>query len=101
MRNHFTGSILTLASVLAAQSLAPKPASAQQTGTAEKAHEELNRASIILPKAGSPPPPRLPDGHVDLGNGKGSWYPALIRDITGHGAGDETIGPRKKGPQQV
>jgi hypothetical protein len=48
----------------------PAPARAQ-TQTGQKAS---------APKAG--PTPRLPDGHPDLGNGKGSW------DLTGGGIGD-------------
>jgi hypothetical protein len=39
-------------------------------------------------KAPSRPTPRLPDGHPDLGNGKGSWSPVIIDDIAGTGGGD-------------
>jgi hypothetical protein len=31
------------------------------------------------------PAPRLPDGHPDLGNGKGSWNPRIIANIAGAG----------------
>src|SRR5438132_3974090 len=33
----------------------------------------------------SKPAPRLPDGHPDLGNGKGSWNPRVIANIAGVG----------------
>jgi hypothetical protein len=34
-----------------------------------------------------PPPPRLPDGHPDLGNATGSWFGPTIGDMSGHGHG--------------
>jgi hypothetical protein len=39
------------------------------------------------PSAAEParPAPRLPDGHPDLGNGKGSWNPRVIANIAGVG----------------
>ncbi len=42
-----------------------------------------------LPPAGGPakPAPRLPDGHPDLGNGKGAWNPRIIENIAGVGPG--------------
>src|ERR1700680_3430229 len=57
MRNLFAGSILTTATMLAVFSLALTPAAGQgqQKGAAKAA------PNIILPKAGSPPAPRLPD----------------------------------------
>src|ERR1700761_7441156 len=33
------------------------------------------------------PAPRLPDGHPDLGNSKGSWDPPGVGDISGHHGG--------------
>ena len=33
------------------------------------------------------PAPRLPDGHPDLGNNKGSWNPRIIENIAGVGPG--------------
>ena len=33
------------------------------------------------------PAPRLPDGHPDLGNAKGSWNPRIIENIAGVGPG--------------
>ena len=87
MRNLFAGSILTTATMLALFSLALTPAAGQgqQKGAAKAGPR------IIQPKAGSPPAPRLPDGHVDLGNGKGAWSPVVIKDLTGHGYGDTNL----------
>src|SRR5579871_2577832 len=34
------------------------------------------------------PAPRLPDGHIDLGNGKGVWDIKRIEDMSGHGGGE-------------
>lgn len=34
------------------------------------------------------PAPRLADGHIDLGNGKGVWSPSRIEDMSGHGGGE-------------
>jgi hypothetical protein len=33
--------------------------------------------------------PRLPDGHPDLGNGKGVWTPRIVDDISGNGRGEK------------
>src|SRR5690242_19029290 len=33
--------------------------------------------------------PRLPDGHPDLGNGKGVWSPRIVDDISGNGRGEK------------
>src|ERR1700719_4897843 len=38
------------------------------------------------------PAPRLADGHIDLGNGKGVWDTKKVADMSGHGGG-ETPGP--------
>lgn len=98
MRNLFAGSILTTAIMLAVFSLSVTPAAAQgqQKGAATAA------PNVILPKAGSPPAPRLPDGHVDLGNGKGAWSPVVIKDITGHGYGDTNLqNAGRRGRQMV
>ena len=44
----------------------------------------------------------MPDGHVDLGNGKGSWNAIVIKDLTGHGWGDQPMSNYgKRGPQIV
>lgn len=74
MTKHLAGSIVTLAGVLGLLALAPAPAKAQ----AQK------KAAV---KAG--PTPRMPDGHPDLGNGKGSWSPRTIDDISGNGGGEK------------
>src|SRR6516165_1631692 len=43
-----------------------------------------------------PPPPRLPDGHPDLGNSKGSWEPPGVGDMAGtHGGFAGTAQPDK------
>jgi len=39
-------------------------------------------ASVTAPAR---PAPRLPDGHPDLGNGRGSWNPRVIANIAGVG----------------
>ena len=97
MRNGVPGSILPVAAALAALTFVVTPAAAQ--GQQKEAAKEGPR--IILPKAGSPPP-RLPDGHVDLGNGKGAWSPVVIKDLTGHGYGDTNLqNATKRGPQLV
>src|SRR5579862_4212852 len=49
------------------------------------------------PKEGpSKPTPRLADGHPDLGNGKGSWYPRIVDDISGNGGGEKDASTRKR-----
>jgi len=40
-------------------------------------------------KAAAGPVPRLADGHPDLGNGKGSWAPRIVDDISGNGGGEK------------
>lgn len=42
------------------------------------------------------PTPRLPDGHPDLGNGKGSWNPRIIENIAGVGPGGPGRSPVEK-----
>jgi hypothetical protein len=42
------------------------------------------------------PPPRLPDGKPDLGNGKGSWNPRIIENIAGVGPGAPARNPVEK-----
>src|SRR5579871_3166066 len=42
------------------------------------------------------PAPRLPDGHPDLGNGKGSWNPRIIANIAGNGRGGAARSPVEK-----
>src|SRR6266853_1386029 len=93
MRNHLLGLMVHAVALPAVFFLAAPPVSAQVTRTPTP--------KVLLPKAG-PPPPRLPDGHVDLGNGKGAWSPVVIKDITGHGDGDTDLNNAgKKGPQLV
>src|ERR1700729_2503899 len=97
MRKYLAASVLTTAMALAVLSLAVTPAAQGQQGTGKK-----DEPKIIRPKAGSPPAPRLPDGHVDLGNGKGSWNAYVIKDFTGHGWGDQGVAKQfERGPQLV
>ena len=42
------------------------------------------------------PAPRLPDGHPDLGNGKGSWNPRIIANLAGNGPGGPGRSPVDK-----
>jgi hypothetical protein len=42
------------------------------------------------------PAPRLPDGHPDLGNGKGSWNPRIIANLAGNGRGGAARSPVDK-----
>src|ERR1700685_469005 len=99
MRDHFASSILAAAATLAVFSLAVMPGAAQQE---QKGSAKKEEPKIVRPKAGSPPAPRLPDGHVDLGNGKGSWNAYVIKDITGHGWGDQGVAKQfERGPQLV
>ncbi|MGA2716282.1 MAG: hypothetical protein ABSG41_24565 [Bryobacteraceae bacterium] len=112
MRARFAGSISVTPVMLAVFSLAAITAAAQvQQKQGQQKEDKVfvfddfgvrESTAIIQPKAGSPPPPRLPDGHIDLGNGKGSWSPVVIKDITGHGLGDQPVGAAgKRGPQLV
>ena len=74
MRDRFANWMLATAAAVAVLSLAVTPGAAQDAG--KKAEPK-----IIRPKAG-PPAPRLADGHVDLGNGAGSWNAYVIKDFT-------------------
>jgi hypothetical protein len=73
MRHHFSISFLALSAVIC---LAPPPAASQ--GVFGKG----------IPGGESKPAPRLADGHVDLGNGKGSWEIRRIEDVSGNGGGE-------------
>ena len=35
------------------------------------------------------PTPRWTDGHPDLGNGKGAWFPRIVDDMSGNGGGEK------------
>jgi len=97
MTNFSKAVIATTASALGLLLIALPPTAEGQ----EKGKKKENGPRIIRPKAGSPPAPRFADGHVDLGNGKGSWSPVVIKDITGHGLGDSNVQNTNKGPQLV
>src|ERR1035438_1646387 len=102
MRGYFASAILATGVEVAVLALAVMPGAAQQQkkGAADKGADK--GPVIILPKAGSPPPPRLPDGHIDLGNSKGSWNAYTIKDFSGHGFGDQPVqNAGKRGPQLV
>ena len=74
MKKCLAGFALTAVRALGILSLASLPAVAQdQKAAASK----------------SKPAPRLPDGHPDLGNGKGVWLPDIIDDISGGGGGEK------------
>src|SRR5579864_3844004 len=54
------------------------------------------RPPDLPPGTKAKPTPRLPDGHPDLGNGKGSWNPRIIENIAGVGRGDPRRSPVEK-----
>src|SRR5271170_1667119 len=96
MRSRWTVSLPALAAVFVAGAFISLPTAAQ--GQGGKKDEPV----FVRPKAGSPPAPRLPDGHIDLGNGKGAWNAYTIKDLTGHGWGDQPVANAgKRGPQVV
>ena len=51
----------------------------------------LSAAGLLCAAALAQPSalPRLPDGHPDLGNGKGVWNPRIVDDISGNGGGEK------------
>ena len=80
MKRRLVDSLLAVGAVVAALSLLPISAPAQQnSGNAPAA-----KGAPSAPR----PTPRMPDGHPDLGNGTGSWDPTIIDDIAGTGGGD-------------
>jgi hypothetical protein len=48
------------------------------------------------PKNDAKPAPRLPDGHPDLGNAKGSWNPRIIANLAGMGNQGDSRSPVEK-----
>jgi hypothetical protein len=52
-------------------------------------------------KGPSKPAPRLPDGHIDLGNSKGSWRPGGPDDISGNGGGEKDEATRQQQMKRV
>src|ERR1700676_5234638 len=55
------------------------------------------KVAAALARKNIPPAPRLPDGHPDLGNDKGSWEPPGVGDMAGTGGGFAgTAQPEKK-----
>ena len=51
--------------------------------------------------ASKKPAPRLADGHPDLGNGRGSWYPQIVDDISGNGGGSKDTATRARQVKMV
>lgn len=49
----------------------------------------------------SRPTPRWTDGHPDLGNSKGSWFPNIIDDISGGGGGSKDTATRERQKKMV
>ena len=70
MRKQLTGPIPRAGAILAALCVLTYPSHGQE-------------------KAAAGPVPRLADGHPDLGNGKGSWSPRIVDDISGNGGGEK------------
>jgi hypothetical protein len=91
VRNHFTSSIFTAAAILGAFSLVSMPASAQDK-------QGKNATAKAAP---SKPTPRMPDGHPDLGNGKGIWDVRIIDDMTGTGGGEKDAKTREAQKKMV
>ena len=61
--------------------------------------DDFNGSQIAaaLSRKNIPPAPRLPDGHADLGNAKGSWEPPGVGDMAGtHGGFAGTAQPEKR-----
>jgi hypothetical protein len=55
------------------------------------------KAAAAVARKDAKPTPRLPDGHPDLGNSKGSWDPPGVGDMAGTGGGQAgTAKPEKK-----
>jgi hypothetical protein len=49
----------------------------------------------------SKPTPRWTDGHPDLGNGKGAWFPRIVDDISGNGGGEKDERTRERQKKMV
>src|SRR5579871_1067751 len=80
--------MVTVAAILGACFIISAPALAQGNG----------KQAV---KGPSKPAPRLPDGHVDLGNGKGTWNPQIIDDISGMGGGEKDEATRARQTKMV
>src|SRR5262249_19482886 len=72
--------LLRVAVLVALACMTAVPARAQAVAIAGRIGDE---SSAVLSPPG--PTPRLPDGHPDLGNGKGSWNPRVIANLAGTG----------------
>ena len=81
--------LIVTAGVMGALLNMPVPGTAQDFD-GKKVAAALTRKNI-------PPAPRLPDGHPDLGNARGSWEPPGVGDMAGSGGGFAgTAQPEKK-----
>jgi hypothetical protein len=49
----------------------------------------------------SRPTPRWTDGHPDLGNSKGAWFPNIVDDISGNGGGEKDERTRERQKKMV
>jgi hypothetical protein len=49
----------------------------------------------------SKPTPRWIDGHPDLGNSKGAWFPRIVDDISGNGGGEKDERTRERQKKMV
>jgi hypothetical protein len=49
----------------------------------------------------SRPTPRWTDGHPDLGNSKGAWFPRIVDDISGNGGGEKDERTRERQKKMV
>jgi hypothetical protein len=84
LKNHFPGSIVTIAAI-AASLLVVLPAVAQEEGAPRAGGGGGGGARRNTRPA--TPTPRLADGHPDLGNGAGSWSPLVVPNIAGSDPG--------------
>ena len=49
----------------------------------------------------SKPTPRWTDGHPDLGNSKGAWFPRIVDDMSGNGGGEKDERTRERQKKMV
>lgn len=83
-----TAPAVSVAAVVCLFVFTPEPAAGQATPVGGRIPD--------LPAEATKPAPRLPDGHPDLGNGKGSWNPRIIENIAGVGPGGAARSPVEK-----
>src|SRR5665213_2568774 len=82
-------SVITVPAILGALLWVTAPGAAQDF--------DGKKVAVALTQKNIPPVQRLPDGHPDLGNDKGSWEPPGVGDMAGTGGGFAgTAQPDKK-----